>query len=168
MNALEQMLYKTDWGDIDILIIDLPPGTGDAQLSICQRTPLTGAIIVCTPQDLALLDAVRGINMFRKVNVPVIGIIENMSYHICSKCGDIEYIFGKDGAKRTAEKMKINFLGEIPLHSKIRETSDFGKPISIIEPNSTHAISYLNISKRVIEIIENENFIKEKPNIVIE
>jgi ATP-binding protein involved in chromosome partitioning len=170
MSALEQMLRDTQWGELDTMVIDLPPGTGDAQLSICQRVPLNGAVIVCTPQDLALLDAVRGTNMFRKLQVPILGIVENMSYFTCSSCSQRHYIFGKEGAKKKAEEMGIHFLGEIPLIPKIRELSDTGRPITITEGEGPHAAAYKNIAKDILTQLESESFIRaqQPPKIVVQ
>ncbi|MEQ8603282.1 MAG: iron-sulfur cluster carrier protein ApbC [Marivibrio sp.] len=149
MGALQQMLADVDWGDLDILIVDMPPGTGDAQLTISQNTPLSGAVIVSTPQDIALLDARKGLNMFRKVDVPVLGIIENMSMYVCPNCGHEAHVFGHGGAKREAEKLGTPFLGEIPLDILIRETSDGGRPVVVSEPDGPHAKAYLAIAEQV-------------------
>ena len=129
MSALQQMLRDVDWGELDVLVVDMPPGTGDAQLTMAQQVPLAGAVIVSTPQDIALLDARKGLNMFRKVDVPVLGIIENMSYFLCPHCGERSDIFSHGGARKEAEKLGVEFLGEMPLDIAIRETSDGGKPI---------------------------------------
>ncbi|MFN3075675.1 MAG: Mrp/NBP35 family ATP-binding protein [Alphaproteobacteria bacterium] len=147
IGALEQLLRDVEWGDLDVLVIDLPPGTGDTQLTMCQRVPLTGAVIVSTPQDIALLDARKGLNMFRKVEVPVLGIVENMSYYVCPKCGHRDEIFAHGGARKTAEELNCDFLGEVPLDVKIRETSDNGTPIVVADPSSPHAEAYLNIAR---------------------
>jgi len=149
MSALEQLLRKVQWGDLDVLVVDLPPGTGDAQLTMCQRVPLSGAIIVSTPQDVALMDVVRGVNMFKKVNVPILGIVENMSYFLCPKCNRKEHIFGEGGAKQTAAKMSLPFLGEIPINTLIRETSDSGKPIVVSQPQSNIALIYNTIAASI-------------------
>ncbi|MBL8642290.1 MAG: iron-sulfur cluster carrier protein ApbC [Rhodospirillaceae bacterium] len=149
MGALEQMLRDVDWGDVDVMIVDMPPGTGDTQLTMSQRVPLAGAVIVSTPQDIALLDARKGLNMFRKVEVPILGLIENMSYHICTNCGHREDIFSHGGAHRTADELNADFLGEIPLDLKIRETSDGGTPIVMAEPSSPHAKAYLDIAAKI-------------------
>ncbi|MBL8630178.1 MAG: iron-sulfur cluster carrier protein ApbC [Rhodospirillaceae bacterium] len=149
MGALEQMLRDVDWGELDVMIVDMPPGTGDTQLTMSQRVPLAGAVIVSTPQDIALLDARKGLNMFRKVEVPILGLIENMSYHICTNCGHREDIFSHGGAHKTADELKADFLGEIPLDLKIRETSDGGTPIVASEPSSPHAKAYLEIAKKI-------------------
>ena len=153
MSALEQMLRDVEWAPLDILIVDMPPGTGDAQLTMAQGTELAGAIIVSTPQDIALLDARKGLNMFRQVEVPIIGIIENMSYYICPKCGDEAHIFDNGGAKETAEKYGCTFLGEIPLDKEIRTTSDAGRPIVVSKTSSPHAKAYMNIAAKIIDEI---------------
>ena len=154
MSALEQMLGDVDWGELDILVIDLPPGTGDAQLTIAQRVPLTGAVIVSTPQDIALIDARKGLNMFRRVDVPVFGVIENMSYFLCPHCGERSEIFGHGGARVTAEQLGIDFLGEIPLHMSIRETSDAGTPITVTEPEGEYAGAYIAVAELVAAKID--------------
>jgi len=153
MGALEQMLRDVNWGDLDVMVIDMPPGTGDTQLTISQRVPLAGAVIVSTPQDIALLDARRGLNMFRKVEVPILGLVENMSYYICPKCGNRDDIFAHGGAHKTADEFDAEFLGEIPLDIKIRATSDGGFPIVIAEPDGPHAKAYAAIAARVWEKI---------------
>ena len=149
MSALEQMLRDVEWGDLDVLVVDMPPGTGDAQLTMAQRVPLAGAVIVSTPQDIALLDARKGLNMFRKVDVPVLGVIENMSYFLCPHCGERSDIFSHGGARKEAERMGVDFLGEIPLDIAIRETSDGGKPIVVSQPSSPHAAAYRAIAEAV-------------------
>ena len=153
MSAIEQLLRDVDWQDLEILIIDMPPGTGDAQLTLSQRVKLAGAIIVSTPQDLSLIDARKGLNMFKKVNVPILGIIENMSYFVCSNCEKKHPIFGNGGAKIESEKLGVPFLDEIPLDIKLRTTSDEGKPI--VEEDPDHIISqkYMNKGSRIIETI---------------
>jgi ATP-binding protein involved in chromosome partitioning len=148
--ALQQLLHDTHWDDLDYLIIDLPPGTGDIQLTLAQKIPVSGAIIVTTPQDLALLDARRAYEMFRKVQVPVLGVIENMSIHVCSKCGYHEPIFGEGGGKQLAEKYGIELLGSLPLDIQIREQTDSGKPTVVADPNGPIANLYLHIAKEVI------------------
>ena len=148
-NAVTQMLRQVEWGDLDILVADLPPGTGEVQLTMAQQVPLTGAVIVSTPQDIALLDARKGLNMFRKVDVPVFGIIENMSYFLCPHCGERSDIFSHGGARREAEKLGTEFLGEIPLDMAIRETSDGGHPIVIAQPDGPHARTFKAIAARV-------------------
>jgi len=148
-SALQQMLRDVAWGELDILVVDMPPGTGDAQLSMSQQVPLTGAVIVSTPQDIALLDARKGLNMFRKVDVPVLGIVENMSTFICPNCGHETQIFSHGGARREAEKLGVDFLGELPLDIEIRETSDSGRPIVVSHPDSPHAKTYVSIARQV-------------------
>ena len=148
-SALEQMLRDVLWGELDVLVVDMPPGTGDAQLTLAQRVALSGAVIVSTPQDIALIDARKGLAMFRKVAVPVLGIVENMSYFLCPKCGERSEIFGHGGAREEAEKLGVPFLGEIPLHLDIRTTSDNGQPIVASQPESAHAQAYKNIAGRV-------------------
>jgi ATP-binding protein involved in chromosome partitioning len=148
-SALQQMLREVLWGEIDILVVDMPPGTGDAQLTMAQQVPLAGAVIVSTPQDIALIDARKGLNMFRKVNVPVLGIIENMSLFICPNCGHESHIFSHGGAKEVASELGMDFLGEIPLDIEIRETSDSGKPIVASNPDSPHAKAYVAIAERI-------------------
>jgi len=144
------MLRDVNWGELDYLIVDLPPGTGDAQLTMAQQVPMSGAVIVSTPQDIALLDARKGLNMFRKVDVPVLGIIENMSYFLCPKCGERSEVFSHGGAREEAERLGCPFLGEIPLHMDIRETSDAGEPIVHARPDDPHAAPYLAIADQVI------------------
>jgi ATP-binding protein involved in chromosome partitioning len=153
-SALEQMMRDVAWGPLDVMVVDMPPGTGDTQLTMAQRVPLAGAVIVSTPQDIALIDARKGLNMFRKVDVPVLGLIENMSYFCCPNCGHRSEIFGHGGAKREAERLEMDFLGEIPLDIAIRETSDSGRPIVAAEPEGPHAQAYLSIAARLWEKIE--------------
>jgi ATP-binding protein involved in chromosome partitioning len=148
ISAITQMLKDVAWGDLDIMVVDMPPGTGDAQLTMAQQVPLAGAIIVSTPQDLALIDARKGLNMFRRVHVPVLGLIENMSYFVCPSCGQRSDIFSHGGAKIEAERLGVPFLGELPLHMAIRETSDAGRPIVAGNPHSVHAQLYKNIAQR--------------------
>ena len=169
MSALQQMLRDVEWGELDILVVDMPPGTGDAQLTMAQQVPLTGAVIVSTPQDIALLDARKGLNMFRKVDVPVLGIVENMSYYVCPKCGHRAEIFSHGGARREAERLGVEFLGEVPLDPVIRETSDDGRPIVISDPASPYAVCYRAIADRVwdkvAEIIGGTQ--RQAPRIVV-
>jgi ATP-binding protein involved in chromosome partitioning len=153
-SALEQMMRDVNWGELDVLVVDMPPGTGDAQLTMAQRVPLTGAVIVSTPQDIALLDARKGLNMFRKVDVPVFGIVENMSYFLCPDNGKRYDIFGHGGAKREAERMGVDFLGEVPIEIAIREMSDAGTPITVADPDSQSAVNYREIAERVWAKIE--------------
>ncbi|MGN7611089.1 iron-sulfur cluster carrier protein ApbC [Magnetococcales bacterium HHB-1] len=167
--AVEQLLRDIDWGELDYMIIDLPPGTGDAQLTLTQRVPLTGVVIVSTPQDVALADVKKGINMFKKVNAPVLGIIENMSYYLCPKCGHRDEIFSHGGAKAEAEKSGINFLGEIPLDSKIREDMDSGKPVMVADPEGAQAKVLREIASQVAAKVAVERFNAAKfPKIVVE
>lgn len=146
--ALEQLLGDTNWGDLDYLVIDLPPGTGDIQLTLSQKIPVSGAIIVTTPQDIALLDARKGLKMFEKVEVPILGIVENMSMHICSNCGTVEHIFGEGGGQRMAEQYDVNYLGGLPLDIKIREQVDNGNPTVVADPDGTVASIYKEISRK--------------------
>ncbi|ALJ34912.1 iron-sulfur cluster carrier protein ApbC [Azospirillum brasilense] len=156
MSALQQMLRDVNWGTLDVLVVDMPPGTGDAQLTMAQQVPLAGAIIVSTPQDIALLDARKGLNMFRRVDVPVLGIIENMSYFCCPNCGHRTDIFSHGGARKEASDLGMEFLGEVPLHLDIRETADQGQPIVVSQPESEHAKVYRGIAKRLWEKIAGE------------
>jgi ATP-binding protein involved in chromosome partitioning len=151
MSAITQMLRDVAWGTLDVLVVDMPPGTGDAQLTLAQNVPLKGAIIISTPQDLSLIDARRGLAMFKKVNVPVLGIIENMSYFQCPHCGTRSDIFGHGGARHEAERLGVPFLGEVPLHIAIRETSDAGNPVVVSEPDGPHAAIYRAIAGQVRE-----------------
>ena len=160
MSAVEQLLRDVDWQNLDILIIDMPPGTGDAQLTLSQRVKLAGAIIVSTPQDLSLIDARKGLNMFKKVNVPILGIIENMSYFQCTNCDTKHEIFGNGGAKAEAQKLGVPFLNEIPLDISLRTSSDDGNPIVHKEPNSIISKKYMEIGSQIIKTIE----LSEKPN----
>ena len=150
MGALEQMLKDVEWGEVDIMVVDMPPGTGDTQLTMSQRVPLAGVVIVSTPQDIALLDARKGLNMFRRVEVPILGMIENMSYYICPSCGHRDNIFSTGGAEKTAKELETDFLGDIPLDLKIRETSDSGTPIVSADPESPHAKAYMAIAEKVM------------------
>ena len=149
MSAINQMLRDVEWGELDILVVDLPPGTGDAQLTMAQQVPLSGAVIVSTPQDIALIDARKGLNMFRKVDVPVLGIVENMSYFRCPHCGELSHVFSHGGARHEAEKLGVDFLGELPLDMAIRETSDGGRPIVVSDPASAPAGTYRAIAEQV-------------------
>jgi ATP-binding protein involved in chromosome partitioning len=165
-SALTQMMNDVAWAPLDVLVLDMPPGTGDAQLTIAQRVPLKGAVIVSTPQDIALIDARKGLQMFRKTEVPVLGIIENMSVFVCPHCGEPSHIFGHGGARETAEEMGAAFLGEIPLVPAIRETSDAGTPIVALAPQSTEAQAFLAVAKQVAEKIAAPQ--RPPPRIVIE
>jgi ATP-binding protein involved in chromosome partitioning len=168
MSAIQQMLRDVNWGELDILVVDMPPGTGDAQLTLAQQVPLAGAVIVSTPQDIALLDARKGLNMFRKVDVPVLGIVENMSYFICPNCSHRTEIFAHGGARLEAERLGVEFLGEIPLDIAIRETSDSGQPIVISQPASPHAKSYRAIAKRLLEKLAPAGARRAPPKIVVQ
>jgi len=150
------------------MIIDMPPGTGDAQLTLAQQTPLAGAVIVSTPQDLALIDARKGLNMFRKVNVPVIGIVENMSYFVCTKCGERHEIFGHGGAKEEAERLGVPFLGEVPLDQDVRLRSDRGEPVVATAPDSKHAAIYRDIARQVWASLQSGGLSRPAPRIVLE
>ena len=168
MGALEQMMGDVMWGALDVLVVDMPPGTGDAQLTMAQRVPLAGAIIVSTPQDLALLDARKGLNMFRKVDVPVFGIVENMSYFLCPHCGERSDIFTHGGARRAAEAMGVDFLGEIPLDMAIRKGADEGRPIVVSDPDSPHSGAYRAIAAKVREKIQGRDTAPPPPRIVVQ
>ncbi|MGH6760622.1 MAG: Mrp/NBP35 family ATP-binding protein [Phyllobacterium sp.] len=156
MSALTQMLREVEWGELDVLVVDMPPGTGDAQLTMAQQVPLAGAVIVSTPQDLALIDARKGLNMFRKVDVPLLGIIENMSYFVAPDTGKRYDIFGHGGARREAERLGVPFLGEVPLHMEIREMSDAGTPVVVSDPNGIHANIYRDIASKVWRRLQEE------------
>jgi ATP-binding protein involved in chromosome partitioning len=167
MSAITQMLREVEWGKLDVMVVDMPPGTGDAQLTMAQQVPLKGAVIVSTPQDLALIDARRGVAMFKRVNVPVLGIVENMSYFLCPNCGTRSDIFGYGGAHKEAERQGVPFLGEIPLHMTIREKSDAGLPVVATEPDGPHAKIYREIAAKVLEQIKGGGG-RAAPKIVIE
>src|ERR1700675_2347249 len=166
MSALTQMLREVEWGTLDVMVVDMPPGTGDAQLTMAQQVPLRGAVIVSTPQDLALIDARRGIAMFRRVNVPVLGIVENMSMFICPHCGTRSDILGHGGARAEAERLGVPFLGEVPLHMDIREKSDSGQPVVVSVPDGPHAQAYRAIAARVHDGLQGAS--RPAPKIVIE
>lgn len=168
--ALEQLLNDTNWKDLDYLIIDLPPGTGDIQLTLCQKIPVSGAVIVTTPQDIALLDAKKALKMFEKVNVPVLGIIENMSTHICSQCGHEEHIFGSGGGDQMAKQYGIDLLGSLPLDIRIREGVDNGKPTVAMEPDSEITMKYREIARRTAAklALQAKDYTSKFPKIVIE
>ena len=167
--ALEQLLRQTNWGDLDYLIVDLPPGTGDIQLTLSQRVPLTGAVIVTTPQDIALLDAKKGIKMFEKVGVPILGIVENMAVHVCENCGHVEHIFGEEGGKRLAEEYKMDYLGALPLNLSIRVQADSGRPTVVSDPDGEIAGLYKQVARRVaVKIAERaKDFSSKFPSIAI-
>lgn len=168
--ALEQLLKDTRWRDLDYLIVDLPPGTGDAQLTLAQKIPVSGAVIVTTPQDIALLDARKGLKMFEKVSVPVLGVVENMSIHICSQCGHEEHIFGAGGGLRMAQESEVDFLGSLPLDIRIREETDSGRPTVIAEPDGRIAQMYREIARRVAAklSLQAKDYSARFPNIVIQ
>ncbi|MFZ9423980.1 MAG: iron-sulfur cluster carrier protein ApbC [Limnohabitans sp.] len=147
--ALEQLLRQTNWKDLDYLIVDMPPGTGDIQLTLSQRVPLTGSVIVTTPQDIALLDARKGIRMFEKVGVPILGLVENMAVHVCTQCGHAEHIFGQDGGRRMAEELGVDYLGGLPLDLNIRVHADGGRPTVVADPNSPIAATYQSLARQV-------------------
>jgi ATP-binding protein involved in chromosome partitioning len=169
MSALQQMLREVDWGELDIMVVDMPPGTGDAQLTMAQQVPLAGAVIVSTPQDIALLDARKGLNMFRKVDVPVLGIVENMSYFLCPHCGGRSEIFSHGGARREAERLGVEFLGEVPLDLKIRETSDDGRPIVVSDPDNPYSRIFRQMAARVWEKVAGADAQRRTPpRIIIE
>ncbi len=157
ISALTQMLREVAWGELDVLVVDMPPGTGDAQLTMAQQVPLAGAVIVSTPQDLALIDARKGLNMFKRVDVPVLGIVENMSYFLCPDCGGRHDIFGHGGARAEADRLKVPFLGEVPLTMKIRETSDAGTPVVVSDPEGSVAGIYKDIAAKVLDSIDRES-----------
>jgi ATP-binding protein involved in chromosome partitioning len=168
ISALNQMLREVDWGDLDVLVVDMPPGTGDAQLTMSQSVPLAGAVIVSTPQDLALIDARRGVAMFQKVNVPILGVIENMSYFLCPSCGSRSDIFGHGGARDEATRIGVPFLGEIPLHMDIRERADSGMPVVVAAPDSGHSKAYRAIARTLWQGLEAGTAQRAAPRIVIE
>jgi len=167
MGAFNQILNDTQWGELDYLVVDMPPGTGDIQLSLAQSVPVTGAVIVTTPQDVALLDAKRGIEMFRKVGIPILGVVENMGLHICSECGHLEHIFGEGGAERIAQDYKVNVLGSLPLDSAIRERSDEGIPIVAADAYGKVADIYRNIAATVSDTVKDLNSSLSMPGINI-
>src|SRR3569833_1073063 len=165
-SALNKMLNDVAWAPLDVMVLDMPPGTGDAQLTIAQRVPLKGAVIVSTPQDIALIDAKKGITMFQKTKVPILGLIENMAVFVCDNCGHEHHIFGHGGAKATAENLGAPFLGEIPLVPKIRETSDAGTPVAVSSPDGPEALAFLKVAEQVKAALETAS--KAAPKIVIE
>ena len=165
MSALTQLLREVEWSETDVMVIDMPPGTGDSQLTIAQQTPLSGAVIVSTPQDLALIDARKGLNMFKKVNVPLLGIIENMSYFICDSCGKRHEIFSHGGARAEAAKLGVPFLGEVPLDMELRQRSDSGEPIVATKPDSAHTLVYMDMAKQIWASLESGAGLKPPPTI---
>ncbi|MGJ8532592.1 MAG: iron-sulfur cluster carrier protein ApbC [Alphaproteobacteria bacterium] len=170
ISALNQMMKEVAWGELDVLVVDMPPGTGDAQLTMAQQVPLAGAVIVSTPQDLALIDARKGLNMFKKTSVPILGIVENMSYHMCPKCGHRTDIFGHGGAEKEATKLGVRFLGAVPLHMTIREKSDAGEPVVMSEPDGVHAKLYKRMAETVWQRLDGGQAknVKQAPKIVFE
>ena len=168
MSAITQMLREVDWGELDVLVVDMPPGTGDAQLTMAQQVPLAGAVIVSTPQDLALIDARRGVAMFEKVGVPILGVVENMSYFVCPNCGTRHDIFAHGGARDEAVKLGVPFLGEVPLAMPIRERADAGQPIVVTEPDGVHAKLYRSIAEAIWRQLESGTVGRPAPRIVIE
>ncbi|KQO71924.1 Mrp/NBP35 family ATP-binding protein [Methylobacterium sp. Leaf89] len=167
-SAITQMLREVAWGELDVLVVDMPPGTGDAQLTMAQATPLSGAVIVSTPQDLALIDARRGVTMFRKVAVPILGVIENMATFICPHCGTASHIFGHGGARAEAARLEVPFLGEVPLNMTIRETSDAGRPVVAVDPDGPHAQIYRGIAAKLWGNLTGGPAPRAAPRIVIE
>ena len=167
--ALEQLLRQTNWSDLDYLIVDMPPGTGDIQLTLSQRVPLTGAVIVTTPQDIALLDAKKGIKMFEKVGVPILGIVENMAVHVCSNCGQVEHIFGHEGGKRLAAEYGMDYLGALPLDIRIREQADSGRPTVVAEPDGEVAGLYRAVAHAVAAKVagQGKDFSAKFPTITV-
>jgi ATP-binding protein involved in chromosome partitioning len=169
MSAITQMLREVEWGKLDVMVVDMPPGTGDAQLTMAQQVPLKGAVIVSTPQDLALIDARRGVAMFKRVDVPVLGVVENMSYYLCPSCGTRSDIFGHGGAQKEAARLGVPFLGEVPLHMTIREKSDSGMPVVATEPDGPHAKIYREIAAKVwAQVKGGADAGRTAPKIVIE
>jgi ATP-binding protein involved in chromosome partitioning len=167
--ALEQLLRQTNWGDLDYLIVDMPPGTGDIQLTLSQRVPLTGAVIVTTPQDIALLDAKKGLKMFEKVGVPILGIVENMAVHVCSNCGHAEHIFGAGGGERMAKEYGVDYLGGLPLTMSIREQADSGRPTVVSDPDGDIAGIYKSVARQMaVKIAQRaKDFSSKFPSISI-
>ena len=170
ISALTQMLREVTWGDLDVLVVDMPPGTGDAQLTMAQQVPLAGAVIVSTPQDLALIDARKGLNMFKRVDVPVLGLVENMSYFLCPHCGGRTDVFGHGGAEHEAARIGVPFLGAVPLHAAIRERSDAGAPVVVSDPDGEHAQTYRSIAAKVFQgiLAERAEASRQPPRIVLE
>jgi len=168
MSAITQMLREVAWGDLDVLVVDMPPGTGDAQLTMAQATPLAGAVIVSTPQDLALIDARRGVSMFRRVEIPILGIVENMATFVCPHCGQTSHIFGHGGARSEAERLGVPFLGEVPLNMTIRELSDAGRPVVATDPDGPHAQIYKSMAQQIWTALSGGAAARPAPRIVIE
>ena len=155
ISALTQMLREVEWGELDILVVDMPPGTGDAQLTLTQKAGLTGTVVVTTPQDVALIDARKGLAMFRKVNVPVLGIVENMSYYICRHCGEREEIFGHGGGRKTAEMLGVPFLGEVPIDPKVVVGGDTGEPIVSSDPTAPASLAFKELARQVVDQVQS-------------
>jgi ATP-binding protein involved in chromosome partitioning len=168
MSAITQMLREVAWGDLDVLVVDMPPGTGDAQLTMAQATPLAGAVIVSTPQDLALIDARRGVSMFKRVEIPILGIVENMATFVCPHCGQSSHIFGHGGARDEAKRLDVPFLGEVPLNMTIRELSDAGRPVVVADPEGPHTMIYKDMAQQVWISLAGGAAAKPAPRIVIE
>lgn len=168
MSAITQMLREVAWGDLDVLVVDMPPGTGDAQLTMAQATPLAGAVIVSTPQDLALIDARRGVSMFKRVEIPILGIVENMATFVCPHCGQSSHIFGHGGAREEANRLGVPFLGEVPLNMTIRELSDAGRPVVVADPEGPHARIYKDMAQQVWTSLAGGAAARPAPRIVIE
>ena len=168
--ALEQLLKDTNWRELDFLVVDMPPGTGDIQLTLSQKVPVTGAVIVTTPQDIALLDAKKGLKMFEKVGVPIVGIVENMSIHVCTNCGHAEHIFGEGGAQRMCAEYGVPFLGALPLDIRIREQADSGRPTVVADPDGKIAQAYKEIARKVAISVAQKaaDFSAKFPSIVIQ
>jgi ATP-binding protein involved in chromosome partitioning len=168
MSAITQMLREVAWGELDVLVVDMPPGTGDAQLTMAQATPLAGAVIVSTPQDLALLDARRGVAMFRRTEIPILGIVENMATFVCPNCGSVSHIFGHGGARKEAEKLGVPFLGEVPLNMTIRETSDSGRPVTAIDPDGPHGTIYRAMAEQIWAGLSGGGATRAAPKIIFD
>jgi ATP-binding protein involved in chromosome partitioning len=166
----QQFLRQVEWGELDFLVLDLPPGTGDIQLTLAQKVPVTGAVIVTTPQDIALIDARKGLKMFEKVSVPIVGLVENMAIHICSKCGHAEHIFGEGGGERMCRDYKVPFLGSLPLDIRIRENADSGRPTVVADPDGAIAQIYKEIARKTAVFVAQkaEDFSAKFPSIVIQ
>ncbi|MEK9720877.1 MAG: Mrp/NBP35 family ATP-binding protein, partial [Quisquiliibacterium sp.] len=168
--ALEQLLRETNWQELDYLVVDMPPGTGDIHLTLAQKIPVTGAVIVTTPQDIALLDARKGLKMFEKVGIPILGIVENMAMHVCSKCGEIEHIFGEGGGERMSKEYDVDYLGGLPLDIRIREQADSGCPTVVADPDGPISGSYRAIARRIaVKIAEKARDMTSRfPSIVVQ
>jgi ATP-binding protein involved in chromosome partitioning len=154
MKALQQLLHEVDWGTLDVLVLDLPPGTGDVQLTITQQVELSGALIVSTPQSLSLADSVRGVNLFRKVDIPILGMVQKMALFKCPCCGHAEHVFGDDGVRKTCVEMDVRFLGDIPLHRRIASDADAGKPTVVADPTGDQAKVFLTLADEVVSLVK--------------